>query len=113
MEFRLELEESGRLHCHITQKGQTTSFSAYDGPVALTLLRAATDDLVRDGCGECYWQMASGEYRLLFRRTDEHTVRVAVLWANGIVTGWEHILWTECPEPEWVEAVYGELAKAA
>lgn len=111
MDLRLELEPTGRLHCHLTQNGKSTSFSAYDGPTALALLEAATEDLQRDGHGECYWQMANGEYRLSFRRTDEGTVRIVVLWANGIVSGWEHIFWAERPADEWSTTVQRELSR--
>ncbi|MDZ7637554.1 MAG: hypothetical protein U5J83_04795 [Bryobacterales bacterium] len=112
MELRLELERTGRLHCHFTQREQTTTFSAYDGATALALLEAATEDLARAGCGECYWQMANGEYRLSFRRTPEDTVRIAILWANGIATGWEHVLWSERPAEEWLSTVRGALTAA-
>jgi hypothetical protein len=112
MELRLEMESTGRLHWHSTQREQTTSFSAYDGRAALASLEAATDDLVRVGRGECYWQMATGDYRLLFRRTEEDTVRIAVLWGNGIATGWEHVLWSECAASEWLVTVRVAMAEA-
>jgi len=110
MELRLEMESTGRLHCHFTQREQTTSFSAYDGHAALASLRAATDDLLQFGRGECEWQMATGSYRLLFRQAEDDIVRIAVLWANGIVTGWEHILWSECDATEWTGMVCDAMA---
>ncbi|MCC6262494.1 MAG: hypothetical protein IT169_02875 [Bryobacterales bacterium] len=117
MELLLEMEITGRLHGHFTQRDQTTSISAYDGHAALASLSKATDDLLQYGRGECFWEMATGCYRLLFRHAEDDTVRIAVLWANGIVTGWEHILWSECPAAEWtmtvrsaLEAVGGDFA---
>ncbi len=107
MELKLEIEPPGRLHCSITQRGQTTSFSAYDGAAALNMLDAATDDLLRLGYGECYWELAKGNYRLLFRRTDEDgdLVRIAVLWGNCSATGWEHILWSVWDASDWFRAL--------
>ena len=110
MELRLEMEPTGRLHCHFTQREQTTSVSAWDGPTALASLRAATEDLLQFGRGECFWPMATGSYRLLFRQAEGDTVRIAVLWANGIVTGWEHILWSECDATEWTGMVGDAMA---
>ena len=112
MELLLEMEPTGRLHGHFTQREQTTSICAFDGHAALASLSAATDDLLRYGRGECFWEMATGSYRLLFRHAEEDTVRIAVLWGNGIATGWEHILWSECPAAEWTITVRGALAAA-
>jgi hypothetical protein len=52
--------------------------------------------------GECFWKEGGGEYRWVFRR-DGESVRVAVLWSAGVMTGWEHVFWAECP--------VGEVAK--
>lgn len=111
MRLRLELESSGRLHCELEDGTQNVAFSAYDGAASLAVLRAASEDLQRDGVGECFWQMARGEYRLLFRRIENDKVRIVVLWANGTVTGWEHVFWTECPYPVWQLEVSRELAQ--
>ncbi len=110
MRLRLEMESSGRLHCELEDGAQRAAFSAYDGPTSLSLLRAASEDLQRHGVSECFWQMARGEYRLLFRRIDANQVRIVVLWATGAVTGWEHVFWTECSYPEWSQEVSRELA---
>ena len=109
MQFRVEMESSGRLHCRFADGVKEAEISAYDGATSLALLEAAQKDLETDGCGECYWQMATGEYRLLLRRAENDVLRIAVLWANGIVTGWENVFWTECPLAEWNTEVHREL----
>ena len=58
-------------------------------------LRQAVASAVTHGHEECFWHEAVGDYRWLFRR-EGSTMRVAILWSIGTLTGWEHRFWAEC-----------------
>lgn len=89
-----EVDSFGRLVCTLLDGRNEVRVTSLAPASAAAALIAALDDASRDGCGECYWQEGGGDYRWLFRR-DGANLRIAVLWATGIVTGWEQVFWWE------------------
>ncbi len=75
--------------------GPVATVTASDCTAASSALMDAVDGAAASGYGECYWRHTSGEYRWMLRR-DGEKVRIAVLWSNGTLTGWEHVFWSEC-----------------
>jgi hypothetical protein len=108
MQIALEADDFGRLVCSIAHGETRATVTASDLGGAAFDLRATLDDLLRDGLGECYWREGGGEYRWLFRR-DSSNARVAVLWSNGTLTGWEHVFWAEVPLDGFAEELRGAL----
>ena len=99
MQVAFSAGEFGRLVCSLTHGGREAAITAADLPGAVADFRAAFDDALRDGVGECYWREGGGEYRWVFRK-DGGNIRVAVLWSNGTLTGWEQKVWLERPAEE-------------
>ena len=112
MRLHLSIDAEGHLGCELTGGDTEARASAWDAGEALEDLRVALERLESEGCGESFWQQAEGCYRWLFRR-DGDKLRTAVLWSTGIVTGWEHVFWSECDYEECVNACRGEIARAA
>lgn len=112
MHFLSEADAFGRLICTIPNNSQEIRVTSQDASHAAAALLAALDDTEREGCGECYWQEGGGEYRWVLRRNGD-ALRVAILWATGIVTGWEHVYWWEGPFDEGVMGIRNGLATLA
>lgn len=97
-------DEFGRLTCDLTD-GQTAAVvTASDTEQAKAGLIAALEKVRQTGISECYWHESMGEYRWVFRGQGD-TLRIAVMWSAGTVTGWEHVFWTECNLHEFDQAV--------
>lgn len=109
MQFLSEVDAHGRLVCTIPTGQTEIRVTSQDASHAASALLAALDDTDRDGCGECYWQEGGGEYRWVLRR-EGATLRVAILWATGIVTGWEHVYWWEGPFDEGMSGIRNGVA---
>ena len=112
MQIGIAAGEFGRLVCTLADGSSSAVVTASNFGHACGDLAAALDALEKNGIGECYWAEGGGEYRWVFRR-DRDRVRVAVLWTTGVMTGWEHVLWSECPYAELLSSVRHALASAA
>lgn len=100
MEVSLKCDSFGRVVGTIAHNGTQATVTGSDAGSALTDLRFAVQSAVDDGQGECFWLEATGEYRWLFRK-EGGTMRVAILWSTGTLTGWEHRFWAECDAQEF------------
>lgn len=96
MTFTFDTDEYERLTCALDRDKIHATATASDRASALAGMRTAIDSVEANGLGECFWQEGGGEYRWVFRREGDN-VRVAVLWSAGVLTGWEHVFWAECP----------------
>lgn len=112
MRLHLTVDTDGHLGCALTGGDTEAKVSAWDASEALAGLGAALDRLEAEGCGETFWQQAEGCYRWLFRR-DGDKLRTAVLWSTGIVTGWEHVFWSECDYADCLSSCRGEISRVA
>ena len=99
-----ESGEFGRLACRLEHGDARAVVTASNVEEALAEMRAAVESVQANGLGECFWKEGGGEYRWVFRR-DGESVRVAVLWSAGVMTGWEHVFWAECPVSEVAQLI--------
>jgi len=104
MQFTLNGDSFGRVVGTIAHNGAQVTVTSSDFVSAMEDLRDAVENALADGYGECFWHEAAGDYRWLFRR-EERTMRVAVLWSMGTLTGWEHRFWTECDVEDFRNAM--------
>ena len=104
MQATFHFDEFGRLVCELSHAGSVAIATAREGKQAMFELRRAVESLTHAEQSEVWWSESAGEYRWVFRRVD-NTVRVAVMWSAGTVTGWEHVFWGECPLIELLESV--------
>jgi hypothetical protein len=112
MDLRIAMGDFGRMICSISDGSSSAVATASDFGRACDDLASAIDALDRNGIGECYWPEGAGEYRWVFRR-DGDRVRVAVLWSAGVMTGWEHVFWTECGGADLIASARRELVRVA
>ena len=108
MKLKFEEGEFGRLLCRLDDGGSDAVATASNAAEAAAEILAAIDSVEANGLGECFWKEAAGEYRWVFRRQGAN-VRVAVLWTVGVMTGWEHVYWAECPLEELTSAVRAQV----
>ncbi len=109
MDLALALDGFGRLICNASFGSQHATVTCSDREQGAADLDAAFHDALRDGAGECYWREATGEYRWVFRRSDNGKIRIAVLWSNGTLTGWDQLLWTEVDASEFESKLAGAV----
>ncbi len=109
MPLSIQTDEFGRMICAISGKTEATVTCA-DFEEAAAGLQNALDQTAATGLGECYWPEGVGEYRWVFRRVDSN-IRVAVLWSEGTMTGWEHVFWGEEPLDAFLQQATAELAR--
>ncbi|MBI5282855.1 MAG: hypothetical protein HY858_14315 [Candidatus Solibacter usitatus] len=109
MHISLTLDEHQNLVSRLADDQTTTTASAADAPEALRGLSEALDDLEENGFGECFWSQSSGDYRWVFRRSEER-VRLAVLWCASVAVGFQHVYWGEAEMRPWVAALRAEIA---
>ena len=102
------MDQFGRLTCNVSNGPESAVVTASDLQRAVADLASAVDALKRNGIAECYWLEGVGEYRWAFRRAGDR-VRIAVLWSNGTVTGWQHVFWHECSLELFVNLVRREM----
>jgi hypothetical protein len=100
MQFTLKVDSGGRVAGTIEHNGAHATVTGSDPDSAIADLRMAVESAVTGDHGECFWHEARGDTRWLFRRQDG-TVRVAILWSMGTLTGWEHRFWAECEAQEF------------
>ena len=110
MQVSLCTDQFGRLTCDLIDGETAAVVTASDTEQAKQGLMAALDEVQQTGIAECYWHESVGEYRWVFRRHGD-TLRLAVLWSTGTVTGWEHVFWTECDITAFDQAVRSELTR--
>ena len=108
MQFTLNCDCFGRVVGTIAQGGAQAAVTSSDFAPAITDLREAVESALNDGCGECFWHEAAGDYRLVFRRAGG-AMRVVVLWSAGTLTGWEHRFWAECAVEEFRDAMVAAI----
>lgn len=95
MQVTLKSDSFGRVVGTIEHNGAQATVTGADPASAVSDLRLAVESAVTGDHGECFWHEATGEYRWLFRR-EGGTMRLAILWSMGTLTGWEHRFWAEC-----------------
>jgi hypothetical protein len=96
MTVSFAIDEFGRIVCSLADGNQSATVTSSAASDAVHDLLGAMDRLEGEGYGDCYWHEAVGEYRWAFRTHDD-SVRVAAIWSTGVVTGWEHVFFTDCP----------------
>jgi len=109
MKLSLSVDEFGRLVCAVDD-GSSPVIVTSSTPDAAGDLADAARDALESGAGECFWTEGCGEYRWMLRRNGD-SLRVVVLWSTGTMTGWEHVLWAECPAGDFLAQVEAEAAK--
>lgn len=111
MDVSFELDSS-RLVCVLTDGTiSATATSADSGDAAAELL-AALQDARDTGLGECFWHEQGGDYRWMFcRRGDE--VDVALMWCEGVITGWRHVFRADCNLETLIAQANRELERLA
>ena len=95
MQLTLESDSLGRVVGTVEHNEAHATVTSSDSDSAVSDLRSAVESALSDGQGECFWPEATGEYRWLFR-SEGNTMRIAILWSMGTLTGWEHRFWAEC-----------------
>jgi hypothetical protein len=108
MQVALNGDFFGRVVGTIAHDGAQATVTASDSIAALADLRQAVESAAANGLGECFWQEATGDYRWLFRR-EGSTMRIAILWSIGTLTGWEHRFWAECDTAEFRAAMLAAI----
>ncbi len=109
MNLNFGTDQFDRLTCTVSHNGSNAIVTASHLSDAADGLHTALASVEANGLGECFWKEAAGEYRWVFRREGAN-VRVAILWSTGVMTGWEHVFWAECPMALFAEQVRGGLA---
>ncbi len=109
MDVLIATDGDDRLVCTLRSPGGVATVTAPDPATAGEELLAALDDAREAGYGECFWPAATGEYRWMFRRTDDR-LRVVALWSSGTLTGWEHVADDETGFEAFVSQVCQGLA---
>ncbi len=100
MQVTLEGDSFGRVVGTIEHNGAHATVTGRNLSSALADLRFALESAMAAGTGECFWYEVTGEYRWLFRR-EAGTLRIALLWSIGTLTGWEHRFWAEVDAGEF------------
>lgn len=103
--------EFDRLICHVDADGVDALITAADATAAANDLLAALDDAREGGYGECLWPEVAGEYRWMFKRSDDRLTVVA-LWSSGTVTGWQHVVHTETEAEPFAAQLSAAVADA-
>jgi hypothetical protein len=101
MTVRFATCEYDRLMCEMERGAIKATATSSNRAAAAAAMREALASAEANGAGECFWQEGGGEYRWVFRR-DGDNLRLAVLWSAGVLTGWEHVFWAECPMAETI-----------
>jgi len=104
VQLTLHCDSFGRVVGTIAHNGAHATVTSSDSAPAIQDLQDAVMSAVTHGQGECFWHEAVGDYRWLFRR-EGSTMRVAILWSIGTVTGWEHRFWAECDAEDFRESM--------
>jgi hypothetical protein len=110
MPLAIETDDFGRMICSVTHGTQTAVVTAAAFAKASSDLWDALDQLETRALGERCWAESTGEYRWVFRRNGE-SIRVAVMWSIGTLTGWEHVFWSECAAAGFLDQAREELLK--
>lgn len=92
--IRFESDTFLGLTCELEGDGAHAVITAADAGHAAADLKAALHAALDNGIGECFWDVASGQYRWVFRR-EGVKLTIAVMWSRGAVTGWEHAFWAQ------------------
>ncbi len=90
MDVLIAKDSFGRLVCTLCSPNGVGAVTAADPEKAAADLLAALEEARETGYAECFWPAPNGEYRWMFRRTDDRLI-VAALWSSGTITGWEHV----------------------
>ncbi|MGJ5817333.1 hypothetical protein [Paludibaculum fermentans] len=112
MRLSFDNDDLGRLVCTFHDGASTTTACAADGPIALAALREALEALERHGEAECFWLLATGEYRWVFRRMGAR-LRLAVLWCESVAIGFQHVVWAEDNFESFTTMLRSELSRYA
>lgn len=111
MQLRAAIDSFGRLTCAVSDGSTNATVTASNLPAAAVDLISAIENANRTGCGECFWHEGAGDYRWVFRR-DGGRMRVAVMWSQGTLTGWEHVFWSECDAEPLMGVLLAEFERA-
>jgi hypothetical protein len=96
MTVSFAIDEFGRIVCSLANGKEAATVTSSSASEAASDLLTAMDRLEAEGYGDCYWHEAIGEYRWAFRASGD-SVHVAAIWSTGVVTGWEHVFFADCP----------------
>jgi hypothetical protein len=109
MRLTIVTDDLQRLICTLSEGECHATVTASNTHEAAAGLVAAMEDALKDGCGECFWDEAGGQYRWVMKREGEK-VKLAVIWSSGVITGWEHVFWTECDFADLAGQIHTALA---
>jgi hypothetical protein len=112
MQVALNCDLFGRVVGAIANNGAQATVTSSDSVSAMKDLRQAVASAVTHGHGKCFWHEAVGDYRWLFRR-EGSTMRVAILWSIGTLTGWEHRFWAECDAEDFRDTMQAAIESCA
>jgi hypothetical protein len=110
MDISFSIDEFGRIVCDLKDPGESAVVTSSETAGAARGLLEAVDGAERDGCGECVWEEATGQYWWILRR-EGAGVTCAVMWSRGAVTGWQHVLRAEMPFDAFADLVRGGLTQ--
>ena len=108
MQVTLQGDSFGRVVGTIEHNGAQATVTGLNAGSAIADLRLAVESAATGDCGECFWYETTGEYRWLFRR-EGGTMRIAILWSMGTLTGWEHRFWAECDAEDFRDTLRAAL----
>jgi hypothetical protein len=108
MDCSFHFDRFGRLISVLRDENGSATISASDPAEAIASLAGALREASLTGTAECRWKEHDGEYRWMFRAHGGR-MRIVVLWSSGTLTGWEHVLWSECRVAEIGEVLLPRL----
>lgn len=94
MDVSFELD-AARLVCVLTDGTISATATAANAGDAAAEFLAALQDARDTGLGDCFWHEQGGDYRWMFCRRGEE-VDVALMWCEGVITGWRHVFRADC-----------------
>lgn len=102
--------DSSRLICHLSDGSVAATATSADAGDAAAEFLAALQNARDSGLGECFWHEQGGDYRWMFCRHGDR-VEVALMWCEGVVTGWRHVFRAECALEQLVADSHREFGR--
>jgi hypothetical protein len=104
--------DSSRLICTVSDGPVNATATSSRASSAAAEFLAALQDARDTGLGECFWHEQGGDYRWMFCRRGER-LDVALMWCDGVITGWRHVFRAECNLEHLLRASNVELERLA
>jgi hypothetical protein len=111
MDVSFELD-SFRLICVLTDGSVSAVATSSHASEAAAEFLAALQDARETGFGECFWHEQGGDYRWMLCRRDDR-LDVALMWCDGVITGWRHVFRAECGLDHLANEAQKELERLA